>query len=144
MVRRGAGYIPAMTSAPRPVSAWARRATLALHAAVMVGLVATGGRLGGLLAMPLLAPLPGLWRGRPYTYAATSLFVVLYAGGFLMEASTHAARRPVALALATLAALEFCALVIFVRLRGVELRRAASAVAAGVATGTPASPDRSR
>ena len=47
------------------------------------------------------------------------------AGAFLMEASTHAVRRPLALALAVVAAAEFIALLLYVRARSVEARRAA-------------------
>src|SRR5881296_3655429 len=117
-------------------SRWARGLTLTAHAALMAALVGSAGRLGALVAVPLVALLPGLWRARPYTYALASLFVVFYAGGGLMEAFAHPARRTAGLIVATLAAIEFCGLILFVRLRAAEIARDAS--------GTPASPDRSR
>jgi uncharacterized membrane protein len=119
-------------------SAWARRATLVLHAVLIAGLVAAGGAPGALIAVPLLVLLPALWRARPYMYAVASLLIVFYVGGFLMEAFSRPARDAVALGLATTGAFEFVALVLFVRLRAVEARRAAAV------SGTPASPDRSR
>lgn len=105
-------------------SARARIAALLLHALIVIALPVSGGVLGALAAVPLLAPVRGLWRGRPYTYAWASLLVVFYAGAFLMEAYTHHARSGAALGLAALAAAEFCALLLFVRLRAVEARRA--------------------
>ena len=110
-----------------PLSARLRAAVLALHAALLLGLPAASGLTGALLALPLLLPAPGLWRSRPYTYAWCSMLVVFYVGAFLMEASVNAARRPIALALAVVAAAEFCALLLYVRARAVEARRAVSA-----------------
>jgi uncharacterized membrane protein len=108
-----------MTERP-PLSARLRLATLALHAALLGGLPLAGGLTGALVALPLLAPAPGLWRGRPYTYAWASMLVVFYVAGLLID------RRPLTLALAAVAALEFCVLVLYVRARSVEARRAAS------------------
>lgn len=93
------------------------------HSALVVGLPFAAGKLGLLLALPLLLPLPGLYRGWPYTYAWSSLLLVFYLGGFLMEAFTHPARKPVALGLSVLALVEFCALLLFVRFTAVERRR---------------------
>ena len=112
-----------MTETPTP-SARLRVAVLLAHAILLVALPLFGGWLGVMLALPLLAPALGLWRAHPYTYAWASMLVVLYLGGFLMEASTHAERRPVALALAFIAAFEFVAMLLFVRFRSAEARRA--------------------
>ena len=111
-----------MTEIPT-LSARIRVAVLVAHAVLVVALPLAGGGPGALLALPLLAPAPGLWRAQPYTYAWASMLVVFYVGAFLMEASTHAERRPVALALAFVAAFEFVALLLFVRFRAVEARR---------------------
>lgn len=108
---------------PNPPSAWARRIVLALHAAILLLLPAFGGVLGALVALPLLLPLRGLWQGRAYTFAWASLLLVFYAGAFVMEMASHPARAAPALALALLASLEFCALLLFVRLRRAEARR---------------------
>lgn len=102
-------------------SAGLRRAVLALHAILMLGIPAWAGWTRAWLVLPLLLPLPGLWRGRPYTYAWASLLQVFYAGLLLVEAL----RGPwMAVALAGAAALEFCALLLFVRVRAAELRHA--------------------
>ena len=112
-----------------PLSARLRAAVLACHALLLVALPIAAGLTGGLLALPLLAPARGLWLGRPYTYAWCSMLVLFYVGAFLMEASTHAARRPLALAFAVVAAAEFVALLLYVRARSVEARRSLSATA---------------
>jgi uncharacterized membrane protein len=101
----------------------AQAITLLLHCALVLGLPLAAGKLGLLLALPLLVPLPGLYRGRSYTYAWCSLLLVFYLGGFLMEAYTHPARKPVALGLSVFALVEFCALMLFVRFAAVERRR---------------------
>lgn len=80
---------------------------------------------GWLLALPLLLPLPGLWRGQQYTYAWCSMLVVFYIGGFLMEAWANPEIARTAVALAILAAVEFCALLLYVRFAAVDARRAA-------------------
>jgi len=113
-----------MTERP-PLSARLRAAVLAAHAALLLGLPVAGGLTGAVLALPLLLPARGLWRAQPYTYAWCSMLVVFYIGAFLMEASANAARRPAALVLAVVAAAEFCALLLYVRARAVEARRAA-------------------
>lgn len=105
------------------VSSWLRRMVLLLHAALIIGLPAWLGWPRIWLVVPLLAPLPGLWRGRPYTYAWASLLLVFYAGGLLVEAT---GRSPMAIAMACVAALEFCGLLMFVRARAAEIRRAAA------------------
>ena len=118
---RQRGYTRAMPNfAP---SAWARRASLALHAVLLVALPATGGVLGLVAALPLLLPLRGLWAGRLYTYGWASLLLVFYAGGFLAESYAQPARGGVAMALAGVAAFEFWTLVFYIRLRAVERRR---------------------
>jgi uncharacterized membrane protein len=110
-----------MTQRP-PLSAHLRVAVLVAHGLLLAGLPLAGRLAGVLLALPLLAPLPGLWRGRPYTYAWASMLVVFYVAGLLVMG------RPLTLALAIVAALEFCALVLFVRARSLEARAAAAAV----------------
>ena len=115
-----------MTDAPL-LSARLRVVVLACHALLTAALALLGGVLGALLALPLLAPLRGLWLGQAYTYAWASMMLVFYLGALLMEASSRADHRSVALALALVAAVEFCALMLYVRARAVEKRRAESA-----------------
>lgn len=110
--------------APAAPTRWARRIALCTHFALLLALPAVG-RLPGLLAaLPLLLPLPGLWRGRPYTHAWASMLLVFYVAAFLAEAWAQPGRRAVALALAVLAALEFVALILYVRFRRVDQLRA--------------------
>jgi uncharacterized membrane protein len=108
-----------MTARP-PLSARLRVAALACHATVIAGLPFAGGLTGVLLALPLLVPAPGLWRGRPYTYAWSSMLLLFYIAGLLVD------RRPLALALAGIGAVEFIVLLLFVRARAVEAKRAAA------------------
>lgn len=105
-----------MRSAP-----W-RWLVLVLHAVQLVGIPAWLGWQRAWLVLPLLAPLPGLWRGRPYTYAWASLLQVFYAGLLLVEAIGGSW---MAVSLAGAAALEFCALLLFVRVHAAERRNAA-------------------
>lgn len=94
-----------------------RAVVLAAHAVLLVALPAWLGAAGLLLALPLLAAAPGLWRGHHRTYQVGSLLVLPYLGGFLMEAFAAPATRYPALWLAMVAVAEFCAVVLYVRLR---------------------------
>lgn len=93
---------------------------LIAHATLLLGLPLAAGAVGVVLALPLLAPLRGLWRGAPYTYAWCSLLLVFYVGGLLMEAVST--RAVVPMLLASAAAIEFCALLLFVRFTAAERR----------------------
>jgi uncharacterized membrane protein len=104
------------------LSVAARGAVLAVHAMLLTGLPALAGLAGALLALPLLAPLRGLWRGTPYTYAWCSLLLAFYAGVLLMEAV--ATKSVLVTLLAIAAAVEFCALLLYVRFRSAEQRAA--------------------
>jgi uncharacterized membrane protein len=108
-----------MTERP-PLSAYLRFAALACHAALVAGLPLAGRLTGALLALPLLVPVPGLWRGRPYTYAWSSMLLLFYIAGLLVD------RRPLTLGLAVVGAVEFVVLLLFVRARSVEAKRAAA------------------
>ena len=105
------------------LSAAARLVVLAAHAALLVGLPVSAGTLGAALMLPLLAPLPGLWRGMSYTYAWCSLLLSFYAGGLLMEAVSG--RSALLTGLASAAAIEFCALLLYVRFKSAERRAGA-------------------
>lgn len=124
-------------SSPGTPTRRARELSLAAHTVLLAALPILAGLPGVVLALPLLAPLRGLWRGQPYTYAWCSLLLAFYVGGFLMEAYAQPSRAPAALALALVAAVEFSALLFYVRFRAVERRRAALSE-------TPPSPDRTR
>lgn len=105
-----------------------RRLALAAHLLLSAGLLAWNpGALGGLIAALLLPPLPGLWRGQPYTFAWASMLVTFYVGALLAEGYADRADRPLAFALAAVAAADFLSLVLFVRLRAAERRAAIAA-----------------
>lgn len=106
------------------------RATLALHLLLIAALAFWSGWPGGaLLALPLLLPLPFLWRGSPRAAAATAMVLAFYIAGLLAEGVAQPARRLPAETLAGLAALDFLSLILFVRLnaRASAARRESSA-----------------
>jgi len=113
-----------------------RALVLACHGALVVALPLMSGVFGLVMAVPLLCVAPGLWRGTPRMYAGASLLLIFYAGGGLMEALAHSSRTPGALAVASIAALEFCGMILYVRVRAAEIRRASA-----TAGQTPASAD---
>ena len=76
--------LPAPAALPAPI-AWTRAVALAsvltlivLGLAWELWLAPTGNRTLALKVLPLLLPLPGLWRNRMYTYRWLSLMVWLY------------------------------------------------------------------
>lgn len=99
-----------------------RALVLVPHLLLLLGLPLYGARLGALAALPLLAPLPGLWRGRLYTFRWASLLLTVYAG--VLAAEVWTARGPLPLTLAVLAGIEFCALMLLAR--GAARARAAA------------------
>ena len=105
-----------------------RYAALATHALLIAGLIwIAGASVGLLLVLPLLAPLRGLWRGAPYTYAWASMLLTIYCAVLLSEAYMRPSQLGVLRALAIVAALEFVSLILFVRMRAAEARVAAAA-----------------
>jgi uncharacterized membrane protein len=118
------------------LSRYAQIAALVLQIGLIAGLVAWCGPLPGLLlALPLLAPLPGLWRRRTYTAAWASMLLVFYVAGLLAEGVAQPQRRAVGSALSVVAALDFVALLLFVRLsareRAAPAARTESSTSAG-------------
>ncbi|MBL6751668.1 MAG: DUF2069 domain-containing protein [Nevskia sp.] len=104
----------------------ARIAALGLHLLLAAALWAWCGPLVGLaLILPLLAPLPGLLRGRPYTAAWASMLVVFYVAVLMAEGVAVPARRGIGTALASVGALDFVSLVLFARLEGRRRKAAA-------------------
>lgn len=98
-----------------------RRATLVLWTALAASLLAWSAVgypawLCILAVLPLLAPLPGLVRGRRYTYAWASLFTVPYLTFALTELLVNPAARWVAAASALLVFGWFCTMVLFLRI----------------------------
>ena len=69
----------------RPLSQYAKGIGLAAHLLLMLGLVAQNSVLAWLAALLLVPPLPGLVRGRLYTYQWASMLVVFYCAMWLAE-----------------------------------------------------------
>ena len=105
-----------------------RAIALLTHAVLLIGLVwLVGASVGVLLVLPLLLPVRGLWRGDRYTYAWASMLLVFYCGGLMAEAYMRPHQGLVFRLLASIAAVEFVSLVLFVRMRSMEARAAAAA-----------------
>jgi uncharacterized membrane protein len=78
-----------------------------------------GGSWLALKALPLLAPLRGVLRGRVYTYRWAMLLILPYfAEGVVRAWSERGAPAQLALAEAILAVSFFCAAIAYVRSRG--------------------------
>jgi uncharacterized membrane protein len=105
----------------------ARGAALCLHLLLIAGLLYWCGLPVGLvLVLPLLAPLPGLLRGRPYTAAWAGMLLVFYVAVLLAEGVAVPAHRRLGTVLACVAALDFVSLMLFARLEGRRQRAAAA------------------
>ena len=115
-----------------PILLWSRwlavgslLALIALGLAWELWLAPTGSGTLALKVLPLLLPLPGLWRARLYTYRWTSLGVWLYVTEGIVRATTdHGLSSKLALAQVLLCLLLFTACALQVRRR---LSRAAAA-----------------
>jgi uncharacterized membrane protein len=119
-----------------------RRIALCAHALLVAGVALRDpSALSTVMAAIVCLPLPGLWRGRPYTYAWSSMLIAFYVAGYLADGYARPATRLSAFAMASLAALDFVAVMLFVR---VSAREAAAAAAPGSAARTGASGDASR
>lgn len=114
-------------------SAQLRVMVLLTHCGLMAGLLLwSQSILGAMVAAVLLIPLPGLWQGRSYTYAWASLLLTFYCAALLAEGVAMPAKKAIAWSLAGIAALEFSALILYVRLQA--RARAAAAVATALAS----------
>ncbi len=94
---------------------------LAMHAALLAGIIVRGWPgFSQLWALPLLAAAPGLWRGRVYTFQWLSLLILFYIGGYVAAGYSEPLQRTGLFGMASFAALEFAAVVLFVRFRARE------------------------
>lgn len=99
---------------------------LATHLLLVAGLLwSAWPSVGVLVIVPLLFALPGLWRGRRYTYAWASMLLVFYCAGLLAEVYMRPTQVGFWRGLAVIAALEFVSLILFVRVQAAEARFAA-------------------
>ncbi len=95
---------------------WTHAAMLALHLALITALLLTAQSLLALIAvLPLFLPLHGLLRGRARTAAWATMLLVFYCAFLLAEGYADPAQKTRAFALAFLAAADFIALIVFVR-----------------------------
>lgn len=107
----------------KPLSEWSRWAALPAWAASILTLIFWfGWPAGVLLGVPLWFAVPGLLRGRGYTYAWLSLLTLLYMALGLTEAFATPAVRGVATAHAVSAGVLFFCCLLTVRWRAVERR----------------------
>ncbi|MGQ0501102.1 MAG: DUF2069 domain-containing protein [Panacagrimonas sp.] len=94
----------------------ARRVVLVTHALLMAAvLLRNPSPVSVILLLVLCTPLPGLIRGRPYTYAWASLLIAFFVAGYLSDGFAVAGTRLSAFAIGSVAALEFVSLMMFVR-----------------------------
>lgn len=95
------------------------RCAVVFHVALIVA-VATREQtsLGLVLAAVLVLPLPGLLRARTYTAAWASMLVGFYVAGYLAAGYARPGEKVGAFVLASLAALDYLALMMFVRITG--------------------------
>jgi uncharacterized membrane protein len=102
----------------RALAVAATTALIALGLAWELVLAPTGQGTLALKVVPLLLPLPGLWRMRLYTYRWLSLLVWLYvAEGVVRAASDHGIGASLAAAEVALAIALFVACALHVRAR---------------------------
>ncbi len=106
----------------RPLSFWAWVCAVVAHMVLANGLWVWTGLLPGLLVvLPLAAAVPGLIVKRStYTAGWMTLLLVLYVAGLLSEGFSIPSRRTLAAVFASVAMIEFIALVLFVRLTARE------------------------
>ena len=99
--------------------------TLACHLALIGGLIYVGGRLGVLFGLLLFLPLPGLLRGHERTHAWLSMLIAFYCAALASNAYSSSTGHTLWFVLASLAAVEFAAAVLYVRFRARERQASA-------------------
>ncbi|HEY1075417.1 MAG TPA: DUF2069 domain-containing protein [Fontimonas sp.] len=117
-------------NSPRLLSDYAWPVAVVTHLlmiAALGALAVQGSVLCGFAALLLLPSLPGLLRRRRYTYQWTCMLLSIYCALWLAEGWYAPAKSAIAFSVAALAALEFTALALYVRL----LNRERPAPAAG-------------
>lgn len=97
-------------------SQMARRVVLLTHALLMAAVMLRNpSPVSLVLVLVLCAPLAGLIRGRPYTYAWASMLIAFFVAGYLSDGFALADTRLSAFAIGSVAAIEFVSLMMFVR-----------------------------
>ncbi|HWU68712.1 MAG TPA: DUF2069 domain-containing protein [Stenotrophobium sp.] len=122
-----------MDSSTRLISPRLRMAALLFHLLLIAVLALDSGWSVRLLqVLPLLLPLPGLLRGRVYTFKWATMLLTFYVAGWLAAGTMQPAQKWLCFGIAALAALDFVALNLFVRFQARE--RIARTAASGVAS----------
>lgn len=99
-----------------PPARWALVVALLAQVSLTAGLMLWSGWIAGvLLSAPMLLTLPGLLRSRPRAAAYCAYLMILYVAMLLAEAYAQRERHVVGLVLASIAAVSFIALILFVR-----------------------------
>ena len=99
-----------------PLSWYAWAFAISCHFVLANGLWIWAGLLPGLLlVLPLALALPGLIRKKRYTAGWLTLLLSGYIAALMSEAASVPSRYAIALAFSAVAAVEFAALVLFVR-----------------------------
>lgn len=123
-------------------SIYARRVALVAHGLLMLGVVMRHpSALSLVLAAILCLPLAGMVRGRSYTFAWASMLVAFFVAGYLAAGYARPDTRVSAFLLASIAAVDYVSLMMFVRFTA---RERAVAADPGSAAQTAASDDASR
>lgn len=113
------------------LSRWAYFAAIGSHLLLIVlMLVRDGFGASTLLVLPLLLPLPGLLRGREYTYGWASMLLTFYVGSYLASGYAEPAQKWAAFGIAAVAAIDFVSLALYVRLGQRERAGSAARTAA--------------
>ena len=76
-----------------------------------------------LLLLPLVFPLSGILKGKPYTHAWSSFLILLYFIHGVVEAYANPAARMLALLEVLISVAFYTGAVLFARLRGRELKQ---------------------
>jgi uncharacterized membrane protein len=98
-----------------------RRVVLGSHLGLMLAMAWVSTPIVALvLVLPLLLPLPGLFKGRDYTFAWATMLLAFYVGGWLAAGYYNPAQKWLSFGIAALAAVDFAALNLFVKFRARE------------------------
>ena len=105
----------------QPLSPWMQRLVLLSHLALIVAMTWVNPPIRvAVLVAPLLLPLPGLFKGRDYTYAWTTMLLAFYVGGWLAAGYYNPSQKWISFGIAACAAVDFAALNLFVKFRARE------------------------
>lgn len=122
-----------MMSPPRLM----QRVALVSHfALILLIALRSPSALNVLVASILLLPLPGLLRGRSYTYAWASMLVAFYVAGYLATGYARPDTRGFAFLIASVAAIDYLSLMMFVRFRARERAAGTAPEPAGQTAGS--------